>query len=409
MNEFNSASELANSNAKAEKSHNAAASSATKPKRKRNTAAKANGCVKGGKGRKLPCPGSLPGPFAAHAPKSGRPTCRVAGKNHKGVPGGNTAAGTAVETMVGSSGPVTSPGSEKSASKPKAKGRCTRQGGTWLRCSLTPRVLRAHAQMGPVGLLSYEELLTRFEPLIRASRSHEVCEMIMDRLAIAAMTFQEEAPYRDTATPKGHRSLKSWANRQISFGTRDLSFTWIRNKVREAFVEFVEEHGFEPEYRSLKKMTKLSAAQILDCLKGIREELGYQRTQQELLAAEASSCDVVAEVMAKELVRELQATLRMAKPYDQALWVLRFVLGYGPEAIVELIDRLRPLAKAAGNSKALECILARMTKTGAGAWPLPYAEELLDIKTATQIRCRIHRLNKAIRSRLIELGLQPEN
>jgi hypothetical protein len=212
------------------------------------------GCAK--KGRRIPSSASVGGMLPGSLSKSSRPSC------------GSGA------TQVAKSAVAPKPAVEPD--QPSKLG----VDSEW-KCSLTPRVLRAHSEMDPLARRRFLKLLSDFASNIRNAGSHEEREMIMDRLAIAAVTFKKETAClavsgrsgkrRKRVESKGRRTCRSWAAAQIAFGTLDLPSSSARWKVREAYLKFVEDHGIRPGHEALMSLTGLSAKCILGVLPASRK------------------------------------------------------------------------------------------------------------------------------------------
>lgn len=239
--------------------------------------------------------------------------------------------------------------------------------------------------------------------------------MIMDRLAIAAVTFKKKTPClavsgrsgkrRKRVESKGRRTCRSWAAAQIAFGTLDLPSSSARWKVREAYLKFVEDHGIRPGHEALMSLTGLSAKCILGVLPAIEEDLGFTRSSELQEMSQVPSSGVFEEVLARDLVKNVQQILAAsAAAHDQILWVLRFGLGYGPECILELAAQLRATASVKAVINRLKQMLSEWPILATACLRLQPREALMQLTTSEQIRCRLFRVNQLVRDRLIALG-----
>lgn len=281
-------------------------------------------------------------------------------------------------------------------------------------CSLTPQVLRAYAGLSCGARRRHHKLMGDLEGMIRNARSHEEQEMIMDRSVVAAVTFQGKAS-RQPASRKGKKrqgkpeckgrwTCRRWASNLIAFGARDLPSSATRWEVREAYLQFVEDHRVPPGYEELMTVTGLSAKSILGVLPGIEEELGHSGSAALLELGQASSAGSYEALAAVDVMEHVKKVLAEAEVYDRILWMLRFEVGYGPDSIVELLRELRTLASLEATANALESLVGEWPDLGRECRDGRQVAPLLRLASPVQVRCRLFRLNKRVKDRLRALG-----
>ncbi len=281
-------------------------------------------------------------------------------------------------------------------------------------CSLTPQVLRAYAGLNCRARRRHRKLMGELQPMIRNARSHEEQEMIQDRSVVAAVTFKGKASRqpalrRDKKSQgkpgcKGRWTCGRWASNLIAFGARDLPSSATRWKVREAYLQFVEDHNVPPGHEDLMTVTGLSARKVLEVLPWIEEDLGYSRSCELLQGGQASTAGGIDEVMALDLMLQVKKALAEVEAHDRVLWVLRFLEGYGPDSIVQLVQELRDMPSVEAIANTLEGVLGQWPELGKECRDSRLVETVCRLTSSKQVRCRLCRVNKRVKDRLRALG-----